>query len=541
MKPSVRVLIVLCILGVVNLFCSTPIPPTITPTPPTATLTFTSTPPHTKTPTPTELPSRSFYVSTTGSDENSGSQNSPWRTIQKAVNSVSSGDTIFIRAGTYNESVRLHTSGEAGRTIKLTSYPGETVLINGGSSMALYTQGSVGYWTIEGLRFQSANVHALRFGWFHEAITHDITLRNNFINGAVFTVGNNQVFENNEMDGTGYTASGGYGGINDSHGGLGDQATHHNIYRNNYIHDFTNYNARGIWTQGRTHDNRIEGNRVENIWTSGLGQCIDLDAGESGLVQWRQTVQNNAVKDCSYVGIQVENVFESIVENNLVKAEKGGSAGMILINYDASIGCGVGGENNQYGDTNGDNSCKGDQTHNLIRQNIITKKSAWGWGYGGIVNWGAGGVSILGNTIYASNSAGNAAINFQSSAAETSQSVIQNNILYNGNGTAICAISFDSFTQDSHNLLYKTNSDLVYGRGSGCSETYSLAGYQTNTGKGQNSIQADPLFISMEDFDLHLQAASPAIDSGMDIGLALDFDGNPRPRGAGYDMGAYEK
>jgi hypothetical protein len=522
----------------IALFLGACVNPTITPIvtalPPTVTPTIN--------PTVTALPIilSDHFVSPTGDDNNPGTEALPWRTIQKAVNLAQPSETIFVRGGTYYESIQILQSGKNGLPITLTSYPGEIAEINGDGNLALYSSGPVSYWIIENLTLRSSNTHTVRFGWFHEAVTSYLTLRNNYIFGAVFTVGNHQLFENNEINGSGYTDSGGYGGINDSHGGFGDDATHHNVYRNNYIHDFTNYNARGIWTQGRTHDNLIEGNRIENIWTTGLGQCLDLDAGKSGLVQWRQIVRNNRIKDCSYAGIQLENVFEGLVENNIIRAEKGGSAGVIVINYSPTIGCGVGGENNQYGDTNGDNSCLGDLTNTVIRQNLITKNGAWDWGYGGVLNWGAGGLKILGNTIYASDSAGNAAINFQAPTAETSQAIIQNNILENGNGPAICAHSFDSFALDQHNLMFKTNFDTIYGLGTGCTETYSLADYQRATGQGVNSIQADPQFENPASGDFHLLSTSPAIDQGLSLGLATDLDGMPRPLGAGWEMGVYE-
>jgi hypothetical protein len=52
----------------------------------------------------------------------------------------------------------------------------------------------------------------------------------------------------------------------------------------------------------------------------------------------------------------------------------------------------------------------------------------------------------------------------------------------------------------------------------------------------------DPLFVSLATFDLHLTAASSAIDSAPSIFLTslVDFEGNVRPQGSAFDIGAYE-
>ena len=44
----------------------------------------------------------------------------------------------------------------------------------------------------------------------------------------------------------------------------------------------------------------------------------------------------------------------------------------------------------------------------------------------------------------------------------------------------------------------------------------------------------------VESKDFHLRCTSPVIDRGTCVGGTQDFDGNPRPQGRGYDIGAYE-
>lgn len=52
----------------------------------------------------------------------------------------------------------------------------------------------------------------------------------------------------------------------------------------------------------------------------------------------------------------------------------------------------------------------------------------------------------------------------------------------------------------------------------------------------------DPKFVDYTKYDFHADAGSSMIDNGIAIpGLNADLDGNPRPQGAGYDIGCYEK
>ena len=59
-----------------------------------------------------------YYVSTTGSDTSSGTQTAPWKTIQKAANTMAAGDTVIVQAGSYaSERVSVAKSGSSGAPI----------------------------------------------------------------------------------------------------------------------------------------------------------------------------------------------------------------------------------------------------------------------------------------------------------------------------------------------------------------------------------------------------------------------------------------
>ena len=467
-----------------------------------------------------------------GSDSNTGATTaSALKTIQKAVSLAKAGDTIVVRAGTYNENVVVTTTGTAAAPIKITNFSGEVATLNGGSDIALRTSGTVNYWTIEGLTIRSTNRYTLRLGWWGEPLTDHWTLKNNKIFGANFLMGSYHLWENNTIDGTGYAGTDGDAGISD--GGT----SHNNTYRYNTVKNFSHVDARGIWTQGKTHDSVIEYNIVDNISTPyGLGQCIDLDGAAQ--VEWRHTVRGNVISNCSYVGIQLENVFDSVVENNTIK--NSGPAGIIVISYDAGVGCLTGGESNQYGDTNGDKNCQGDPTNNIIRQNSITTTTSWGWGYGGIMNWYAGAVKVWGNSIRAADGAANGGINFQGTASQIKGGSIVGNVISQGTGPAICFSTVSNLAEESNNLYNRTNSTQPIAIGSSCNTSYSISEFQSMTGLGQNTLLGDPAFKNGTTGDLRLLANSAAIDNGKHIGTITDADGKTRMVGLSEDIGAYE-
>jgi parallel beta-helix repeat protein len=126
---------------------STPIPDiTATPTPTiVATITSTATPTNTVDPLSCEdLAPRSsddFYVDGDSrcaacSDNNPGTIEEPWCTIQHAAELMTAGQTAYVLEGVYNESVRMWNSGTDNAPITFSVYPGNNVTLDGSQRLS---------------------------------------------------------------------------------------------------------------------------------------------------------------------------------------------------------------------------------------------------------------------------------------------------------------------------------------------------------------------------------------------------------------------
>jgi PKD repeat protein len=105
----------------------------------------------------------SYYIATYGSDSNSGlstNATQAWATLAHAVSTMSAGDVVYMRGGTYAVSAQISMTkfGSTGSRYTITNYPGEIPTLNcsgqSGSSEGIRITGS--YWQLYGLVITNA-------------------------------------------------------------------------------------------------------------------------------------------------------------------------------------------------------------------------------------------------------------------------------------------------------------------------------------------------------------------------------------------------
>ena len=267
-----------------------------------------------------------YYVAPSGNDDNPGSLAYPWRTIQKAADTLVAGDTVYVRAGTYPGQVVPQNSGSAGQPITYAAYPGETATLDGSSVtlpddlVGLFHISNRSHIVVSGLHVVDAGPHANNAGILVNDSSYitveknstyntvssgigvwggdHIAIDGNIVEHActdvwqecltlastdVFEIKNNEVFDCQEE------------GID-----VKDNASNGQVY-NNHVHDV---GAIGIYIDAwdrHTHDVAVFQNRIHHV-SEYNGIALASEMG--GLLE-DIAIYNNIVYQNHYAGLDV--------------------------------------------------------------------------------------------------------------------------------------------------------------------------------------------------------------------------------------------
>ncbi len=209
-----------------------------------------------------ELSKPPYYVSPQGNDSNPGTFSQPWRTINKAANTVSPGDQVYLRGGTYIEYVTIARSGTQGKPIQFYAYPGETPVMDGQNKLPNSEDGLLtidGNWVeIYGLEVTNSAYIGIALYGQHNTLTdvyvHHSWRNGVYLNGDFNTIQDSRVWRNSMR--SEYGAASGSSGIAASRDSV-NGVTEHAMIRGNEIWE--------NWGQGINVHNADQVNIEENI------------------------------------------------------------------------------------------------------------------------------------------------------------------------------------------------------------------------------------------------------------------------------------
>ncbi len=106
-----------------------------------------------------------YYVSLNGSDDNPGTKEKPWKTVDYAVSkdsAVSAGDTVLVQPGVYTELITLEKSGNKELGDITLKADGDVTLrdpdpLKGGFREGVIQSAGKGYWNIDGFRIENTS------------------------------------------------------------------------------------------------------------------------------------------------------------------------------------------------------------------------------------------------------------------------------------------------------------------------------------------------------------------------------------------------
>ncbi len=125
---------------------------------------------------------------------------------------------------------------------------------------------------------------------------------------------------------------------------------------------------------------------------------------------------------------------------------------------------------------------------------------------------------------------------------------VDSNIFYNCifySGTTLINVERNNFENKMINCIVSGYQNLkMESNGYSLSFDFNYCDFYDNgfeTPSGIGNISDNPMFEDAINSDFHLTSTSPCIDAGTDTGApVIDYDGNLRPQGNGFDIGAFE-
>ncbi|ATP40263.1 hypothetical protein CSE16_09520 [Solibacillus sp. R5-41] len=272
----------------------------------------------------TETAHGAYYVAPNGSDESEGTIDSPWQSIQHAVNQVESGDVINVRGGIYKEMVVISEKQAVDdQWITIQNYPYEKPIIDAeGIEITSSNRAGIEIINSKGIRIKGLEIRNMK-----------ADSRKSYPAGILVRGSNKniEIVENDIHHIANYSSNG------NAHGILvyGDntQPIQNIKISKNRLHDLTLGSSESLTLSGNVEHFTIDGNivsRNNNIGIDVAGRygacrsdgCTDYARDgvvSNNIVSYISSGDNPAYEgDKSAAGIYVDGAQNVVVKNNYV-------------------------------------------------------------------------------------------------------------------------------------------------------------------------------------------------------------------------------
>jgi parallel beta-helix repeat protein len=275
----------------------------------------------------------------------------------------------------------------------------------------------------------------------------------------------------------------------------------------------------GIFTD-YCDDLLIEGN--ECAGSAGEHGCYVSNSGD------RPTVRGNTLRDNAGSGLQI-NADPEQLNPALGKRGDGITEGA-LVERNVIYGNGrVGGAGINLASVRTSRI-----VNNLIYHNLAGGIVCWDTAMG--QQWGSKDNVVVHNTIYFRPTEGRWCVQFFNGSTGCT---LQNNILVGGRNGAIEVDNSSPIRSDHNVLLRASGANVATNDDTGAMMTVEQ--WRLVSGNDAHSLHSDPGFY-VAGADFHLRPVSLAVDAGIARpDVPVDLEGQPRPTGAGWDIGSYER
>lgn len=479
----------------------------------------------------------SFYVSTTGSDTNPGTQAAPWRSIQHAADLARPGSTVNVRGGIYEELLTIKSSGNAtDGYITFRSYPGETAVLDAehltpeGRSAILTIQNK-SYIRIEGLEIRNYRTAE------HRASPLGISVMGG--GSHIELLKNNVHHIENTFPGRDRPGSGGNGFGIAVYGTDAKTPISDLIIDGNEVHHLKTGSSESLVVNGNVTKFRITHNVVHdnnNIGIDVIG--FERTAPDPGVDQARDgVVSENLVynitskgnpaygQDQSSDGIYVDGGARILIERNVI--------------HDVDFGIELASEHRNRA-----------TSYVIARNNLIYHCHTAGVSIGGYApeRGHTEHCIVINNTLYENDTAATGSGEFQMQW-NMADDVFANNIVYAGKH---CLMTVNKSETDRNQPPVTIDHNLYYCAAGSKASTWKEVSdsfsefdkYVQSTGNDRHSRFLDPGFVDAGNKDFHLRSDSPAHAAGMIDEFPVgnqDLDGLPRVKSGKIDLGCYQK